>query len=128
MALLTTTGGLDYYFDPDSVEAVADYNLVAQKNGTTVYGIGPNPLDIHDSPTDFIDRIGRKDAFVRFASPDDHFVWIKASEVSYVRPPTPREFGLTTTKTVIVVGSGPRPVSEELKDVVAKLRDKGVPL
>jgi hypothetical protein len=71
-----------------------------------VGGIAVNPIPIAESIADFFSRIKMEKQFVKFTSPIDTPLWIKASAISLVRQPDPKEDPLPTVKSYVFIGAG----------------------
>jgi hypothetical protein len=112
MANLTTLGGLQISFDPDSLAAIADHDSNTGKASTTIYGVTKAEIHIAESVEAFLARIGLAAKFAKLTRPNGTPVWINGGAVSSLRPPLPGEY-LDAVKTVISM----EPLTQGVKEV-----------
>src|ERR1700683_685622 len=58
MGTLTTVDNVQYYFDPDSIAAISDYDPAGGGAVTCVYGISASYLMIAETPQAFMSDVG----------------------------------------------------------------------
>ena len=104
MADLTTLDGLQLYFDPAAVTAVADHDADTLEAVTTVYGLTGGRLRLAEKPEAFLARIGATKSFAKFTQLTDTFVWINCIAVILIRTPRPDEHP-AAAQAVVVAGS-----------------------
>ena len=112
MADLMTLDGLQYYFDPAAVTAVADHDPDTLHAVTTVSGLTNGRLRLAEKPEAFLARIGATQWFARFTQMTDTFVWINCTAVAVLRAAGPDEH--PDAQAVVVAGSQTFVVKESL--------------
>lgn len=85
MATLTTVANVQYYFDPDNIAAISEFDPAGGGAVTCVYGISTSYLMIAETPQAFMSGIGIAQKLVSLTRPDDTAIWINASSVVSIR-------------------------------------------
>jgi hypothetical protein len=119
----------ELYFDPNAIEAVADYDPDTMGRTTSVYGLGPQPVEhVKESAVELLTRLRIQDKFAQLTSDKSFSIWIRADNVSLLRKTVARE-AASGAQTVVTMDSGKaHSVRDSLDDVIAKLKAAGTDL
>jgi hypothetical protein len=117
MPSLKTTGGIEFFFAAGAIAAVADHDDTGAP-GTFVYGVGPVALNVAESPSAFLSRMGLGNALVVLTKPNNLTVWINPAAVGYVRA---AGAGDPPAKAELVIGGRVQRILEDPATAVAKL-------
>jgi hypothetical protein len=118
MPKMKTLGGTDFFFAVSTITAVADHDDTGAP-GTFVYGVGSAALNIAESPSVFLSRLGLSSVFVSLTKPNNLTIWVNPMAVGYVRAagagdPPPE-------KAELVIGGRIQRILEDPAAAVAKL-------
>jgi hypothetical protein len=122
MAELTTKEGLQYFFDPGALIAVADRDVDTGESNTTVYGLGARPLRLTESVQAFLSRIAAIGSFASLTRLDNSPIWVNCAAVEAIRPALPGEYH-PDASTCISIGSVTMAVKEPLAQVRQTIND-----
>jgi hypothetical protein len=124
MAELTTLDGLQLFFDPSAIAAVADHDADTQQAVTTVYGLTAGRLRISESVPDFLNRIAVTSAFARLTRLDGTFIWVNCAALKVIRSPLPGEYA-DAARTVFSIGTLIQAVKDSLADARVAVNSPG---
>ena len=116
MAELTTKDGLQFFFDPGALIAVADRDAETGEPSTTVYGLSARPLRLTESVAAFLSRIAVANSFASITRLDNSPIWIRCAAVQVIRPTLPGEYH-PDANTFVSLGSLTMAVKEPLAQV-----------
>jgi hypothetical protein len=116
MAELTTREGLQFFFDPGALIAVADRDAETGESNTTVYGLSDRPLRLTESVQAFLSRIAVVNSFASITRLDNSRIWVSCAAVQVIRPTLPGEYH-PDANTYVSLGSLTMAVKEPLAQV-----------
>jgi hypothetical protein len=116
MAELTTKEGLQFFFTPAALIAVADRDVDTGESNTTVYGLSDQPLRLTESVEAFLSRIALVNSFARITRLDNSPIWVNCAAVEVIRPALPGEYH-PDANTFVSLGSLTMAVKEPLAQV-----------
>lgn len=86
MASLTTTAGIQYFFDPNGIVAISDCDPSTGSAVTCVYGLSSSGyLQISESVQQFMTRLNIAAKFGQLTRADGASIWMNGSSVTSVR-------------------------------------------
>lgn len=125
MASLTTTGNLQYNFDPSVIYAVSDHNPNSGASVTSVYGIMAQPLPISETASAFLNRLQISNKFTRLTGTNGEALWFRGDAAAAVREPIK---GDPAGAIAIIYNSSsltPQAVTEPMQQAVQALNSCG---
>ncbi|HEY4943242.1 MAG TPA: hypothetical protein VII56_17565 [Rhizomicrobium sp.] len=123
MATVTNIQGLEIYFDPAVVCAVANHDETGNPV-TTVYGILTVPVMTAEAVAAFLARLGIAAEFAELTRPNGSKVMLRATSVGMMRGVVAGEYP-PVVKSVAVAGGLTQALVEDPATAAAALRTHG---
>jgi hypothetical protein len=104
MAILTTIDGREIKCSPSSVTVITDYDVFTHAAVTSVYGVRKAVLEISETPSAFIERLGIQKNIAQLTRSTGRSIWICGDAVTALSEPLPNSY-VDGVNTVIEIGS-----------------------
>ena len=121
MAIVTTIGGVQINVNPNNIVLLADDR---QTGDADLIGATPAMLQLNETSSSLMSRLGISNDFARLTRPDGSAVWINGKSASSVRAPLPGEYA-PSTQAVVFAAAITQAVREDLPATIAALNAHG---